>query len=220
MYYDDDDDDYKTGAASQTQPNMPSSMLTQPPTGPGSSTAYSAGSGSGQTGLRPLNIYTKDPKVAERTATALTNYEAIKSAEEVLNNSKGYIQITIPGVGTMTKGRLPGARPATIPQGKNWDELHGNAQPDVAEYTGGTPSVVGRGGGAFTSVEELLQKSPVQTVQRHETKRNAGAFKTQSDFGGGDAQSGEPPVMPWDYHEDPIAWLNRRAAEMYKREEA
>lgn len=39
-------------------------------------------------------------------------------------------------------------------------------------------------------------------------------------FGGGDAQSGEPPVMPWDYHEDPIAWLNRRAAEMYRREEA
>lgn len=221
MYYDDYDDDYKTGAASQMQPNMPSSLLTQPLTGPRSSMAYSAGSGSGQTEPEPFYMHTKDPKVAERVSETLTRMESIKAAEETLKNhtGSGYIQVTIPGVGTVSKGRLPGAQPATILQGKNWDELHGNALPDVAEYIGGTPSVVGRGGGAFSSIEDA-QRFQEQTVRRDETNRIADALKTQSDLGGGDTQSSEPLVMPWDYHEDPVAWLNRRAAEMYRREEA
>ena len=62
--------------------------------------------------------------------------------------------------------------------------------------------------------------SPTSTYRVLNLKPSNASAQTRADLGGGDVQSGEPLVMPWDYHEDPVAWLNRRAAEMYRREEA
>lgn len=43
---------------------------------------------------------------------------------------------------------------------------------------------------------------------------------SQADIDGGSSVEPRTVNLPWDYHEDPVAWLNHRAAEMYRREEA
>jgi hypothetical protein len=152
-------------------------------------------------------MHTKDPKAAERVATSLTNYEAIKAARALLDDPlTNFTKVIIPGVGVISNKRMQ------TPTNRE--------KVQVVDKPINLPPKLDTGYNAQYIYQRNPVSSPAPTHRVLNLKPSNAPMQTQSDFGGGDAQSGEPPVMPWDYHEDPIAWLNRRAAEMYRREEA